>query len=174
MIFNDCDFRFNIYLLKTEIMDKASTYIALGIIIMVILPFVINAMIKKMKLKKLQNRFTELANGQNLNISEFEVINRNYAIGIDHEAKKIAYLNSKIENTGIVVNLPEIRKCRMIIANRTEESNATNHIELAFSHTKNPESELKLELYNNPAFMPSADDIAIAEKWAEIANSGVE
>lgn len=160
--------------LKTEIMDKASTYIAVGIIVAVILPFVINAMIKKMKLKKLQNKFTELANGQNLNISELEVINRNYAIGIDQEAKKIAYLNSKNENSGVIVNLPEIKKCRIIISNRTGESKASNHIELAFAHRINTESELKLELYNNPAFMPSADDIEIAGKWAEIANSGLE
>lgn len=105
--------------------------------------------------------------------AEIDVINRNYAIGIDHEAKKLFYLNSKNENSGIVVNLPDIRNCRVIITNGTVESNATNHIELAFSQRINTESELKLELYNNPAFMPTAEDIAIAEKWAGIANSGV-
>ncbi|MGE5456789.1 MAG: hypothetical protein ACM3RX_00380 [Methanococcaceae archaeon] len=45
-------------------MDKGSTYIVLGIIIMVILPFVINAIIKRNRLTKLQNRFRELADGR--------------------------------------------------------------------------------------------------------------
>lgn len=153
-------------------MDKKSSYIMLWIIIVVILPFVINALIKRMRLMKLLNSFKKSLKEQNLNISQHEVIHRKYAIGIDKEAKRLAYLNSKNESSLTVIDLTEISSCKVKISDKIA-NNTTHSVELTFLPRNNTRPELKLELYNNPAFMPSSDDIAIAQKWADLTNTNL-
>lgn len=154
-------------------MDKGSSFIMLGIILLVALPFFIISITKKIKLKKLAERFRKFSDENKANMAQSEVIHKTYIIGIDTENKKILYLDSKNENSGTIISLNEISACKVKISDRNANNEAINIIDLVFSPKDNKQPERRIEMYNYPGFPPRAEDIDIVQKWAEIVSSNL-
>jgi hypothetical protein len=154
-------------------MDKGSSYIMLGIILLVALPFFISSIVKRIKLKKLVERFRKFSEEKNVKVSQYDVIHKTYIIGIDTESKIIVYLDSKNENSGTVISLNGISACKVKISDRNANNEAINLIDLIFSPKDNKQPERRIEMYNYPGFPPRAEDIDIVQKWAEIVNSNL-
>lgn len=162
-------------------MDKESTIIALGIIVATVLPFIIFNLIRKMKKVKFQKNFTKLAEREKLRFSREEILNNCYAIGIDPGSKKLLYLNKRedTKNSATLIDLSEVDRCRMVTTDRHLKSevgsiNQTNKLELVFSFTNSKKSEMILEFYNNPEFLPNLDEISQIENWLNIINLNLQ
>jgi hypothetical protein len=161
-------------------MDKESTIIAIGIIVATILPFIILKLIRKMKKVKFIKNFTKLAEREKLIFSQDEILNICCAIGIDSDAKKLLYLNSRggVDNVALI-DLSEVYKCRIVTTDRhlksvNDSSDQANKLELVLTFSNSKRSEKFLEFYNNAEFLPNTDEISQIENWLNIVNSNLQ
>jgi hypothetical protein len=157
-------------------MDTGPTIIVLGIIALIALPFFINYLYKKNKELKFMKYFMNLADGEKAKFSQKEFWNNRYAIGIDNNSKKIIYANKQKDKTeGIIIDLSEVEKCRIVNINRTiknqyGKSNISDRLELVFTFYNSDKPEKVLEFYDSKEFMPTTDDLSIIENWLSIVN----
>lgn len=161
-------------------MDKSSTIIALGLVVLTALPFIIYNLYKKMKKMKFLKDFINMSEKAKLKFSQKELWNNCYAIGIDSDSKKLFYFN-KQENRedGSLIDLSEVERCRLVTTDRhvkiqNSKNNQTNKLELAFTYKSSTVPEKALEFYKNAEFMPTTDDFAHAENWLSIINSNLK
>jgi hypothetical protein len=161
-------------------MDKQATIIMFGIIAAILLPFFIMYLIKKRKDIKFLKHFSDLAHNEKITISEKEFWDHTYAIAIDNTSKKILYTNRlKDGASGTIIDLTEVEKCRIISINKTQKSQngkdpLADRLELVFTFRNTGKPEQSLEFYENPEFMPNAEEYAHAEKWNQIINSSLK
>jgi len=161
-------------------MDKASSIIVLGIVILIALPFIIHKAYKKMRKRKFLKDFIDMSKKAKLSFSHKELLYNTYAIGIDPDSKKLLYFNKQDKREeGTLIDLSEVEKCRIVtidrhLNNQNGNNDKTNRIELIFSYSNHSTPEKILELYMNTEFMPNTDDIAHAENWLRIINSNLK
>jgi hypothetical protein len=160
-------------------MDTGALIIILAITAAIILPFFIMYLFKKRKYMKFENEFIELAQKEGIILSQKEIWNHRYAIGLDNNSKKIIYTNKKKENVeSSVIDLTEVSKCNILSVNKTVKnqngkSALTDRLELVFTF-RNPLSPAKnLEFYESSEFMPNEEERAHIEKWLQIVNSNI-
>lgn len=158
-------------------MDTHSTIIILGIIVAIAIPFLIISFIKKRKDTKFLKHFTALAHKEKIIISEREFWNHSYAIARDNSSKKILYANRlKDGASGTIIELAEVEKCRIVVINKSQKNQngknpLTDRLELVFTFRNTEKPEQVLEFYENPEFMPNAEECSHLEKWYQIINS---
>lgn len=161
-------------------MDKQSLIIILGIVVAIALPFLIISLIKKRNDAIFMRHFTDLAHSEKLNISKREFWDHNYAIAIDNNSKKIIYANRlKDGEAGTIIDLAEIENCRKVIINKTQKNlngndPLTDRLELVFTFRKPELPEKVLVFYENPEFMPNAEECSHLENWHQIINSNLK
>lgn len=161
-------------------MDKASTIIMVGIIAATILPFLIMYLIKKGKDTKFLKHFTNLAHREKVNISQRELWDHKYVIGIDKVSKKIIYANKlQDEIEEAVIDLNEVEKCRVVTINKANKGqNGKNHVsdrlELVFTFRNAEKAEKILKFYENAEFMPNSDECSHVENWYNIIRANLK
>lgn len=161
-------------------MEKASTILGLSLVVLTALPFIIYSVYKKMDKIKFLKDFTDMAEKANLKLSKKELLHKYYAIGIDRDSKKLFYLNKQNgHQEGTLIDLSEVEKCRLVtvdkhIKSQNNNNDKTNRLELVLTFSNSRKSEKVIELYKNPEFMPSTDDIALVESWLGVINSNLE
>jgi hypothetical protein len=161
-------------------MDTQSAIIILGIVVAITLPFLIIYLNKKRKDIKFLKHFTSLAHKEKIFISEKEFWDHNYAIAIDNTSKKILYANRLKNGTSeTIIDLAEVEKCRIVTINKTQKNQngknpLTDRLELVFTFRSAEKPEQILEFYENPEFMPNAEEYAHIEKWYQIINSSLK
>lgn len=168
----------NYYKLKNITkMDKASTIIMLGIIAATILPFLIYNLIKKGKDTKLLKHFTDLAEREKVTISQKELWDHKFVIGIGTDSKKIIYANKLQEDVEeAVIDLTEVDKCRVVTVNKANKSQngknpTSDRLELVFTFLNTSKPEKSLKFYENAEFMPNAAECSHVENWYNIISA---
>jgi hypothetical protein len=160
-------------------MDTGASIIVLVLTGLVVFPFLFNIILKKKKNKLLLNNLLKLAEREKISISHKELWNKNYAIGIDINSKKILYvhrLKDKVKES--LVDLKEVKECRIIntdktIKNQPGNSSNSDRLELVFSYNKTDKPEISLEFYNNSQFKPTIEDVRQIENWLQIFRSNL-
>lgn len=161
-------------------MEKESTIIGLGIIALVLIPFIISYIIKKAKKTKFRKTFMSAAGKENIKISDHEMWEHRYMIGIDQDGKKLIYLKRNDNDVApVVIDLSNVMKCRIVSTYRDQKSQfgdkeRTNRLDLVLTVNNNTNAEKSLEFYNNPEFMPSSDAYAIVKKWSDIISENLK
>jgi hypothetical protein len=161
-------------------MDKGSTIIGLGIIVLTIIPFIIYYLYKKMKKMKFLKDFVRLSEREKFKISQKEMWKNCYAIAIDTESKKLLYFNKlKDKEKSALIDLSKVERCRIVSTDRTvknlnENNIPTNRLELVFTFNNSAMPEKVLEFYNRAEFRPSADEFSHIESWLNIVNSNLK
>ena len=141
-------------------MDKGATLIILGIVVIIVLPFIFHSLYKKLKDMKFLKYFTSLA-------------------GIDNNSKKILYTNKRREKAEeILIDLAEVENCRIASVNKTLKgqsgnSSKSDRLELVFAFSKSGMPEQSLEFYDSTEFMPTDKENSIIENWMNIINSNL-
>jgi hypothetical protein len=160
-------------------MDKESTVIILVITLAIGLPFLLIYLAKKRKDIKFLKHFTGIAHKNMIIISDREFWDHTYAIAIDNTSKKILYANRLKDGASeTVIDLAEVEKCRIVTVNKTLKNQngknpLTDRLELVFTFRDPRKPVQVLEFYNNPEFMPNAQEFAHIEKWNQIINSNL-
>lgn len=132
---------------------------------------------QKRKTKKLTDELFQFAKDNNINLTSHEVWGNCYAIGIDHETKKLLYFkhNEKTDKK-VVIDLAEIEKCKVSNITKTfrtqrESFGVTNNIRLVF-HYRNPKKDPTfLEIYDGEYGKTLTTEISVANKWARTINA---
>lgn len=161
-------------------MDNGSTKIGLWIIALIVLPFIIYYLYKKMKEMKFRKGFLVLSEREKVIISQKDLWKNCYAIGIDTDSKKLLYFNKrKDKERGTLIDLSEVERCRIVntdrtVKNKNGNNKPTNRLELVFTFNNSGIPEKVLEFYNNTEFMPTVDDFSLIENWLQIVNSNLK
>ncbi|HEY5469445.1 MAG TPA: FeoB-associated Cys-rich membrane protein [Bacteroidales bacterium] len=161
-------------------MDKGSAIIVLGIVALIVLPFILYSLYKKQKNMKFLKNFMSFAEKEKIKISQKELWNNNYIIGIDNNLKKIIYTNKQNEKEERkIIDLSLVKECRIVNINRTVKAqdgkeNISDRLELNFTFYNNSTREESLEFYNSKDFMPTADDQSRIENWLNIVNASLK
>jgi hypothetical protein len=160
-------------------MDTGAALIVLGILAIIVLPFIIHSLYKKQKDVKFLKDFISLAEKEKIVISQKELWNNCYIIGIDNISKKLLYTNKRREIVEeILIELTEVDKCRIANINRTLKgqsgsSNISDRLELVFTFRNSDIPEKVLEFYDSKEFMPTDKENSIIENWLQIVNSNL-
>jgi len=156
-------------------MDLGTTITGLIILIIGILPFLIMAISKSNRKKKLLQSLNELAQQQNTTIAEYDIWS-NSIIGIStnkHFIFAIRNVNNEVKT--YQVNLLETINCRVINEGRSVSSFiVTDKIEIAFTAKEKQKAEVIIELYNNEYdCLTISHELQLAEKWCKIAKDKI-
>lgn len=161
-------------------MDKGSAIIVLVIVALIALPFIFHNLYKKKKDMKFLRDFISLAEKEKIVISQKELWNNCYAIGIDNDSKKIIYaIKQKEKVEGTLIDLSEVEKCRIANINRTTKSqdgknNISDRLELIFTFRKSDIPEMVLEFYDSKEFMSTDKELSLIENWLQIINTNLK
>jgi hypothetical protein len=160
--------------------DSGAAIIVLGIVALIALPFIFNNLYKKKRDLKFLKEFKSLAEKEKIVISQKELWNNCYAIGIDNNSRKILYINKRKDKVeDILIDLSEVEKCRIANINKTVKNQAgkssiSDRLELVFTFRKSDIPEKVLEFYDSKEFMPIDKDISIIENWLQVINSNLK
>jgi hypothetical protein len=161
-------------------MDKEATIIMLGIVAVIILPFLLFYFFKKRREIKFLKHFRNLAQQEKLIISQKEFWDHSYAIAIDTNLNKIIYAKRlRDETAGTIIDLADVEKCRIVSTDKTQKSQngkdpQTDRLDLVFTFRNSDMPEKVLEFYENTEFMPNTEDRFNIEKWYSIINSNLK
>jgi hypothetical protein len=161
-------------------MDKEATIIILGIVAVIILPFLLFYFFKKRKEIKFMRHFRTLAQQEKLIISQNEFWDHSYAIAIDTNLNKIIYAKrQRDESAGTIIDLADVEKCRIVSTDKTQKNQngkdpQTDRLELVFTFRNSDMPEKVLEFYENTEFMPNAEDRFHIEKWYNVINTNLK
>lgn len=157
---------------------NSAAIIILAITAAIALPFIIINLNKKRKYAKFDKDFLNLVQKEKLELSQKEIWNHQYAIGIDNNSKKLIYAKKQKDGiTDALIDLKEVATCRVVstnksIKNQNGRSALTDRLELVFSFN-NSKSEKILEFYESSDFMPNEDERSHVEKWMQVINSSL-
>jgi len=160
-------------------MDTGAALIILGIVAITVLPFIFHSLYKKLKDMKFLKDFISLAEKEKIVISQKELWNKYYIIGIDNNSKKVLYTNKRKEKAEeIIIDLTEVENCRIASVNKTLKgqsgnSNKSDRLELVFTFRKSDMPERNMEFYDSTEFMPTDKENSIIENWLNIINSNL-
>ncbi len=159
-------------------MNTSSFITGIILLLLFIIPVIFLSRKNTNKNKMLLTYFKDLSIQQGLDISQSEVWDNHYAIGIDAEADKLFYLKKTTDNDEkITLRFNDIQKCSVNNSVRTikegkNTTNITDCIELKFKSIHTNGSEKTIEFYhahgNENTIL--SNQLQLAEKWAKIIN----
>lgn len=160
-------------------MDIDLTSIIIGIIALAFffVPVIYYEYIKKRSTKKITAFFKEEALKRNIQLTQSDVWRDRYGIGVDSNTHKLIYFKkNKDQDEFLVIDLKEIKKCRISKEDKrvkTEKGNLsiTTKVALLCEHVRSASMDITLELYKGDKDNSVRDEIALAEKWSKILNS---
>lgn len=156
-------------------MDLSSTIIGLVSVLAFVIPIALIIRASKAKQKKFLSSFVKLAQQQNISLSETEVWDSSYAIGIDSSAKALFYLKKRIDTEEhVAVNLSNMSSCKVLNSSRNVGgSTIVDAIYLVVSFKSPSEAEKRLEFYSSNHSASITDEPQLAQKWASMVNATV-
>jgi hypothetical protein len=152
----------------------------LGLIALIILPFILHYLHKKNKDKKFMKDFISLAEKENIVISQKEFWRECYAIGIDENLKKLLYVNKqKDKEQSTLIDLMEVESCRIANKSRLVKTpngnyNVMDRLDLVFTFNKSDLPEKALEFYDCEKFMTIDEELPLIENWLGIINLNIK
>jgi hypothetical protein len=159
-------------------MDTGAALIGLGFILIMLTPFILYFGSQKIKAMRLIRQFNDLSRLHKMSLSKSEIWDKNYAIGIDIEAKKILYINRKKDHRQeVLIDLSNVVNCRIsngIKSNQTgsEVKSLNDKLGLELTFSEPATSVAALEFFDGDALMSYPDgELEIAERWVTLINS---
>jgi hypothetical protein len=155
---------------------ETGTAITAGIIILICLIPILYVRIKAKRQYDLRFQIlNKLAEQDGSTIGQFDQW-KNTAIGLSQEGRivyALRVINGNTQNWRI--HLDDMRKCRLLLENRTVEDNGTTHritekIALVFTNHDAQQLEQEITFYNfQQDSLTLANQLTLAEKWCALA-----
>lgn len=156
-------------------MDLSSIIIGLCAIAFFVVPIVYVQSAQKKKRKAFLKSFLSLAEQQQLNITQHEVWNQYYAIGLDASTNKLLYLKKRNgEEQKVLIDLAEVEECSVVNSKRTMQDNIIiDRLALAFRFRNPKRAAQTIEFYDKEVSMALNEELRLSEKWKNIINAGL-
>lgn len=157
-------------------MDLGSAIFGIFALACFIVPVIYLQRAKKKERTKFLKGFTDLAEQQQLSISEHDFWNHCFAIGIDTSKNKLFYLKKQKETEQkFLIDLSEVEYCRVNNINRSvNQDKIIERLELVFTFRNSKLPQKALEFYNKDETMALHDELQLIEKWKTNINSRLE
>lgn len=160
-------------------MDFKTIIIWVIILGVTIVPFILIAVRKNLKEKKILMELKNFAEQNNSELSVHEQ-KENILIGLDKSSKKLFFIKRNKENgPEKAIDLSEFKSCKVINTTRTVGEGATRQsvidkIDIVLYYCDKNKSFEQLEFYNNKYDrLVLSGEVQLAEKWSEIINSAI-
>lgn len=157
--------------------DIASLIIAAVALAFFFVPIAWYQISQKLKTKKIANDLFQFAKEQNAELTEHEVWDNRYAIGLDQKTKKLLYLkNDQDKEARVFVDLSVIDNCKVVngtknIRGAKGNMSITNNIRLQLHYRKPGKAPDMLEIFNGENGKTLTSEISIANKWSKSITS---
>lgn len=132
---------------------------------------------RKKATKIFTSYFKQIAQKNNIELSQYDVWRDQYGIGIDTDAKKIMYLKkvNGHDNT-VLLDLSEFKRCRLSkkdnrINTPEGDRKITTRIDLRIEPLSPNKTDNSVEFYKGEKGDFVSDEVKLAEKWTKIINS---
>lgn len=163
-------------------MDFGVLTIGIISVLIFVVPFLIFNLHRRNSTKRLMNAFIDEASKRKIQISESDIWNRTYCIGVDPVSKHLLYNKTNDYTPELVqINLNEVSKCRIvnnthIAKNDNQKVAVTDAISLAFNYKNQSKPEVLIEIYDSRSSKGgvAAEEAQIAEKWERLVNNIVK
>lgn len=132
---------------------------------------------KKRAANKFAATFKKVSKNNSLNLTQYDVWNDHYGIGIDAAAKKMIYHNQKNGQAVTVVHdLPQIKRCRVVkvdthIMMPDGDRSIPTRVNLQMEFLSPEKKPVSVEFYKGEIGDYVRDEVLLAEKWTKIINS---
>lgn len=144
--------------------------------VLFIVPFIYIQRSQQKGRQRLLKSFLALAGQQQLRISQHDVWNRRFAIGIDTDQSKLFYLKKQgEEDQTALIDLAQVESCEVGNINRETNGNrVVDRIELhlAFRHARRPHQAI--EFYDRAESLSLNEELRLAEKWRAVVDASLQ
>ncbi|MFA5667801.1 MAG: hypothetical protein WC967_01060 [Balneolaceae bacterium] len=126
-----------------------------------------------MNIKKYNKLCLDEAQKHQLTLSNFDVWNNGYSIGIDDKAKTLFYhLEKSDENITHVIQLDSISSCKSVTDK--DKSNNTQKLSLLIRFKDANKPSVSLEFYNVKYRSSLFTEIPLLEKWDKLVSRALK
>jgi hypothetical protein len=160
-------------------MNLGTTIFILVLILSIALPILFVNRKKRQKEKQFIQMLSDLAENDKCIISEYDLWN-NKIIGIDPQAHKLFFIKKMTETTETkVINLLEIKKCKVVNTNRNiiskdSSQNVIDKLEITFSYPDQKSTDTILEFYSTDCdSLIINKELQLIEKWSDIVEKNI-
>lgn len=160
--------------------DLESIIIGTGLLLVFICPLFYVQLKQKSNIKKYTKAFLDTAHAQQLHISDFDIWNNGYGIGIDKKAGILLYHFSK-NGTDILhkIDLNKISSCKSITEKKptqggSNSSKITQSLALFIKLRDSKPDSLGLEFYNIKYHSTLFTELSLMEKWIRLINQSIK
>jgi hypothetical protein len=135
---------------------------------------------KKRAARRFTAYFRKISKNNNLTLSQYDVWDDQYGIGIDEVAKKMIYLNKfNGHDVTVLQDLTELNKCRTVKKNNVikmpdGDRNIPTRIDLQLGFLNPDKKDVTIGFYDGEIGESVRDEVILAEKWSRIINSKVK
>jgi hypothetical protein len=144
------------------------------------IPFIAGNMKRVKRDKALKEALTALDPAAGLSFSQSEVWNDIYAIGIDTDKQKVAYIKKNGDSQQeIMADLREASDCRVEVTSRTGKTSngsvtVVDGVSLVITSRDKALSQKRMEFYNSDIDPLLGSEKELADKWQAIVSSAIK
>ncbi len=151
-------------------MDSGTLIMGLFFIAICILPYVLSSLSRKKREKKILTSLSKIAENVNCKINTYD-LKSFFAIGADENLDNLFfYKNYKENEVSIHINISEIKSCKVINLNKSNDYKNTETLELSISYILNDKPDVLLEFYNSTESIQLSGELQLIEKWESLIN----
>tara|TARA_R110002096_G_scaffold329006_1_gene522973 strand:+ start:4882 stop:5373 length:492 start_codon:yes stop_codon:yes gene_type:complete len=160
--------------------DLESIIIGSGLLLVFICPLIYIQLKQKLNIKKYTQVFLDTAQSHNLIISDFDIWNSGYGIGIDKKAGVLFYHFSKSGNEiSQIIELGKVLSCKSITERKplqggANSSKITQSLTLFLKLSESNPDSLGLEFYNIKYHTGLYTELPLIEKWIKLINQSIK
>lgn len=154
--------------------DITTLAIVVAIMVAFCIPFVHSYQKKKKHEKNLTKQFDEKASELGLNISNYDIWRRSYAIGLDSSQKKLLYIQFQPNFQYKLVDLNHVRRISISKEERQVGSDkdlqkVVDKLWLSLFLSNSP--DVRLEFYDSDQSMGLMGEPVLIQKWHDLVKS---
>lgn len=154
--------------------------VVFALVLLLTTPFIVSNMKRAKRDKALKEALAALDPAAGLSFSHSEVWNDTYAIGIDTDKAKVAYIRKTGDSQqGIMADLREATDCKVEVTARTGKTpngsiTVIDGVSLVITFRDRALSQKVMEFYNSEVHPLVGSEKELADKWQEIVSSAIK
>src|SRR5690554_6163437 len=153
--------------------DLESIIIGLGMLLVFVVPLIYVQTKQKLNIKKYNKLCLDEAQKHQLTLSNFDVWNNGYSIGIDDKAKTLFYhLEKSDKNITHVIQLDSISSCKSVTDK--DKSNITQNLSLLIRFKDANKASIYLEFYSIKHRSSLFTEIPLLDKWDKLVSRSLK
>jgi hypothetical protein len=156
----------------------SSTLLGLGIFLLIITPFIMYGVNRKLKKNRKQKKLFQVCEEQHLSFTKTE-ISDDFCMGIDVILHKLIFVKFVDKESRIqVIDLSLIKHAESRNNSRNLSGDSFGSVidclELVLKHKDTSKSDIHLELFNTENSLQISTELLVVDKWVKLINESLK